>query len=81
MKTTINAIRFIEIILDVLVRYHDTLDLIVINRGSFLASSFWLSIWYFLDIKQKLSTTFYPNIDIQIYRQNNIIKAYLSVFI
>ena len=39
------------------------------------------SLNYFLRIKQRLSTTFYPHTNGQIKRQNSIIEIYLRVFI
>ena len=44
-------------------------------------SKFWLLLYYFLGIKNKLFRAFYPQTDGQTERQNNTIKTYLRVFI
>ena len=49
-----------NVILDVVVRYHGLPDSIVTNKGSLFISKFWLSFYYFLNIKRKLSTAFHP---------------------
>ena len=38
-------------------------------------------LYYFLSIKQKLSTAFYPQTDGQIERQISMMEVYLQVFI
>ena len=81
IKVTINAPSLVEVIIDIIVRYHGLPDLIVTNRGSLFTSKFWLLLCYFLGIKQKLSTIFYPQTDSQIKKQNSIIKTYLQVFV
>ena len=59
VKITINALNFIEVIIDVIIRYYSLLDLIIINQKSLFISKFWLLLYYFLGIKQKFFTTFY----------------------
>ena len=59
IKVTINALGLPEVILDVVIRYHDLPDSIVFDRGSFFTSKFWLLLCYCLGIKQRLSTAFY----------------------
>ena len=56
----INAPGLIKIIINIIVSYHGFLNLIVINWGLLFTSKFWSLLWYFLGIKQKLSTIFYP---------------------
>ena len=63
VKITIDAPSPAEVIVNVVVRHHGLSDLIVINRGALFTSKFWSSLYYFLDIKQKLSTTFHPQTD------------------
>ena len=63
VKVTINAPGLAEVIIDVVVRHHGLPDSIVTDRGSLFTSKFWLSLCYFLGIKQRLSTAFYPQID------------------
>ena len=63
VKITIDAPGLAEIIIDVLVRHHGLPDSIVMGKGSFFTSKFWSSLYYFLGIKKRLSTTFYPQTD------------------
>ncbi len=81
VKVTINAPGLTEVILDVVVRYHGLLELIVSDWGLVFTSKFWLSLCYFLGIKQRLSTAFHPQIDSQTKRQNSTIKDYLQAFV
>ncbi len=68
VKVTINALGLAEVIIDVVVRYHGVPESIVMDRGSLFISKFWSSLCYFLGIKRKLSTTFYPQTDGQTER-------------
>ena len=77
VKVTIDAPGLAEVIIDVVVRHHGLPDSIVTNRGSLFTSKFWLSLCYFLGIKRKLSTAFYPQTNGQTKRQNNTIEVYL----
>ena len=77
IKVTINAPGLAEIIIDVVVRHHGLPDSIVTDRGSLFTSKFWSSLCYFLNIKRKLSTAFYPQTDGQTERQNSTMEAYL----
>ena len=63
VKITIDAPGLAEVILDVVVWHHSLPDSIVFDRGSFFTSKFWSSLYYFLGIKRKLSTTFHPQTD------------------
>ena len=56
-------------------------DSIVSDRGSVFMSKFWSSLCYFLSIKRRLSTAFYPQTDGQTERQNSTIEAYLRAFV
>ena len=60
VKVTIDAPGLAEVILDVVVRHHGLPDSIVCDRGSLFTSKFWSSLCYFLGIKRRLSTAFYP---------------------
>ena len=77
VKITINTLSLVEVIIDMVVWHHDLSNSIVTDRGSLFTSKFWLSLCYFLGIKRRLFTAFYPQIDSQTKRQNSIIKAYL----
>ena len=60
IKVIINILAFAEIIIDVVIRYYGLLDSIVTNGELFFTSKFWLLLCYFLGIKRKLLTAFYP---------------------
>lgn len=81
VKTTIDAADLTKFIINVIVRHLAPPKLIIINRGSLFTSKFWSSLCYFLSIKQKLSITFYPQIDGQTKRQNSILETSLRVFL
>ncbi len=81
VKVTINASSFVEVILDVVVRYHGLPDSIVNDRGSVFTSKFWSLLCYFIGIKRRLSTAFYPQTDGQTKRQKSTMKAYLQAFV
>ena len=63
VKVIIDTPSLAKVIIDVVIRYHNLPDLIVINQGSFFTSKFWSLLCYFLGIKRKLFTTFYPQTD------------------
>ncbi len=81
VKVTIDASDLAEVIIDVVVHHHGVSESIVIDRGSLFTSKFWSSLWYFLGIKRKLSTAFYPQKDGQTERQNSTMEAYLRAFV
>ena len=81
VKVTIDAPGLAEIIINVVMRYHGLSDLIVNDQRSLFTSKFWSLLCYFLDIKRRLSTTFYPQMDGQTERKNSTIEAYLWAFI
>ena len=56
-------------------------DSITSNCSSVFTSKFWSSLCYFLSIKRKLSTPFYPQTDSQSKQQNSIIEIYLRAFV
>ena len=81
VKITINVPGFAEVIIDVVVRHHGIPNSIVTDRGSLFTLKFWSSLCYFLGIKKRLSTTFYPQTDGRTKRQNSTMEAYLRAFI
>ena len=81
VKVTINAPGLAEIILDVVIWHHGLPDSIVSNKGLLFTSKFWLSLCYFLGIKQRLFTAFYTQTNGQTKRQNSTMEAYLRVFV
>ena len=60
VKVTIDAPGFIEVIIDVVVRYHGLADSIITDQKSLFTSKFWLLLCYFLGIKHRLFTAFHP---------------------
>ena len=81
VKITLDISGVAKVIIDVVVRYHGLLNLIITNRSLLLTLKFWSLLFYFLCIKRKLSTTFYPKTDSQTERQKSIIEAYLRTFV
>ena len=81
VKVTIDAPELAKVILDVVVWQHGLPDSIVTDRSSLFTLKFWSLLCYFLGIKRRLSTAFYPQIDGLTERQNSIIEAYLRVFV
>ncbi len=81
VKFTIDALGFVEVIINVVVRHHGLLDSIVYDRGSVFTSKFWSSLFYFLGIKKRLSTVFHLQTNGKTERQNRIIEAYLGAFV
>ena len=81
IKVTINALGLAKVIINVVVRHHGLPDSIITNRGLLFTSKFWLSLCYFLGIKQRLFTAFYPQTDGLTKRQNSIMQAYLRAFV
>ncbi len=81
VKVTIDVPGLVEVIIDVVLRHQGVPESIVMDRGSLLISKFWSSLCYFLDIKRKLFTAFYPQTDGQIERQDSTMEAYLRAFV
>ncbi len=81
VKVTIDAPGLAEVIIDVVVCHHGVPESVVTDRGLLFTSKFWSSLCYFLGIKWKLSTAFYPQIDGQTKRQNSTMEAYLRAFV
>ena len=77
VKVTIDTLELAEVIIDVVIWHHGLPDSIVTNRGSLFISKFWLLLCYFLGVKRRLSTAFYPQTNGQTERQNSTIEAYL----
>ena len=81
VQTTITAPALAEVIVNVVVRQHGLPNSIVRDFGSVFTSKFWSSLYYFLSIKRRLSTAFYPQTDSQIERQNSTMEAYFRAFV
>ena len=65
VKVTINAPGLAKVIIDEVVRHYGVLELIVTDQDSLFISKFWFSLYYFLEIKRKLSTAFHPQMNSQ----------------
>ena len=63
------------------IRHYGLPNSIVTNWKLLFTSKFWSLLCYFLGIKRRLSTAFYPQINGQTERQNSIIEAYLQAFV
>ena len=81
VKIIINAPGLVEVIINEGMHHHGVPKSIVMDQGLFFISKFWSSLYYFLEIKRKLFTAFYPQINGQTERQNSTIEAYLRVFV
>ena len=60
MKITIDIPGLLEVMIDIVVRHHDLPDSIIMDPDSLFMSKFLFLLCYFLGIKKKLSTVFYP---------------------
>lgn len=49
---------FAKVIINIIIKHHRFLDLIVIDKNSLFTPKFWLLLCYFLNLKSKLFTTF-----------------------
>ena len=59
IKIIINCLNFVKVIINIIIRDFNFSDLIIIDKSLFFTLKFWLSLYYFNDIKQKFSNTFY----------------------
>ena len=78
---TINTLSFVEVIIVIIMRHYNFPNLIVTNWGLLFTSKFWLLLYYFLSIKQRLSNTFYLQINGLTKRQNSTIRVYFQAFV
>ncbi len=78
---TINALALPEVIIKAVVWYYGVLDSIVSDRALVFISKFWSSLCYILEIKQRLSTTFQPQINGQTDKQNSTMETNLQAFV
>ncbi len=60
VKVTIDVLGLAKVIINVVVRHYGVSESIVRDWGLLYTSKFWSSLCYFLEIKKKLSTAFYP---------------------
>lgn len=81
IKTTINIVGLTKVIIDILIRYHNLSESMVINQHFWSYLKFQFSLRYFFDIKRKLFKTFSPQRNSQTKRQNSTIKIHVPVFV
>ena len=81
VKVIIDTPGLAKVILDVVIRHYRLPDSIIINRGLLFTSKFLSLVCYFLRVKRQLFTTFHPQTNGQIERQNSTMKAYLRAFV
>ena len=71
VKITINAPNLAEVIIDVMVRHHGLPNSIITDQSFLFTSKFRFLLYYFLEIKRKLSIAFHPLTNSQTKRQNS----------
>lgn len=81
VNMTIDTLAPVKVIIKIAMWHYGLLDLIINNWNSVFISKFWSLLCYFLRIKRKLLTAFYPQINDETKRQNSNIEAYLQVFL
>ena len=59
VKVTINAPGLAEVIINVVLKHYGLQNSIITDQESLFISKFWSLLYYFLGIKQRLSTTFH----------------------
>lgn len=75
IKVSIDASALIEIIIKMIIWYHGLSNSIISDCNLVFTSKYWLLLFYFFKIKQKLSIAFYSEIEGRIKRQNSTIKT------
>ena len=78
--TTLDAEQLAGELIEIVIKYHGLPDSIVTDQGSLFTSKFWSSLCYCLNVKRRLSTTFYLQTDGQTKRQNNTMEAFLQAY-
>ena len=81
VKVTINTLGLAQVFLDVIIWHHGLLNSIIINWGSIFTLKFWSLLYYFLDIKWRLSTAFFPQTNGQTKRQNSTMEPFFWAFV
>ena len=81
MKITINALGLAKVIINIVIWHYGLPHSIITDWGSLFTLKFWSLLCYFLDIKKRLSTAFYPQTNGQTERQNSTMEAYLKAFV
>lgn len=76
-----NASVLAKIIIKALIKHRDFLNSIFDNQDGVVVSKFYLLLRLFLAVEWKLSTTFHPETNSSIKRQNSIKEIYLLNFV
>ena len=63
VKIIINTPGLAEVIIDMVIQYHNLLNSIFFDKSLVFTSKFWLLLCYFFGIKKRLSIAFYPQIN------------------
>ena len=80
-KVTIDALGLAEVIINVVVQYHNPPDPIIIDRGAIFTLKFWFLLCYFLGTKKWLSIAFCFQIDGRTKWENSTMEAYFYTFV
>lgn len=81
VKTTIDVVDLVKIIIDIVIRQHEFPESIVSNKSLLYILKFWFLVCYLLGIEQMLFTIFHPQINDWTERRNSMIETYLYTFI
>ena len=81
VKIIIDTLNLMEVTLDIIVQHHGLFNLIVSDWGMVFSLKFWSFLYYFLSIKQRLFTVFYPETDGQTKKKSSTIEVYFRAFI
>lgn len=77
LKITIYALKLVKIIMEMVVKHHGLLDLIISHKSFLFSLKFWLLLRYLFYIKCKLSRSFHLKTNKQTEWQNSTIEFYL----
>lgn len=81
VKTTMDVVGLAKTIIDIVVWYYSLMESIISNQSLLFTTKIWSLLYYSLDIKGKLSTTFHPQSNGQTKRKNSIIETYYCAFV
>lgn len=81
VKVIIDAPNLAKIIINMLVKYHNSPDSIIHNCKMIFTSKFRSLLCYYLDIKKQLSTIFDFEINRQMEQLYSTLKEYLYIFV
>ncbi len=76
----LNVKRLMNLLWRKFVSQHEIMRSIILNRDSLFISHFWITLYWHLKAKRKLSTAFHSQINDQTERQNQVLEHYLWVY-